>query len=110
MPTPGQSSPTISSVGASTVSNVGQNRGATSSQVSQEALALLQSERQDPDYLLDVYEAQIAGVKTELERLADEAAQTEIVAPVSGTVLRVLEESDMSQRKRLCWSWATQRT
>jgi HlyD family secretion protein len=59
----------------------------------QEALTILQAERRDPDYLLRVYDAQIASVEAELANLADEAARTEISAPVSGHVLRVLQES-----------------
>ncbi|MCM1983743.1 efflux RND transporter periplasmic adaptor subunit [Lyngbya confervoides] len=58
-----------------------------------EALAILQAEQSDPDYLEEVYAAQMASVKAELARLADEAARTTIRAPASGTVLRVLQES-----------------
>ncbi|NJM98228.1 MAG: HlyD family efflux transporter periplasmic adaptor subunit [Phormidesmis sp. RL_2_1] len=53
----------------------------------------LRAEQSDPDYLLSAYEAQIAGVEAELANLADEAAQTTISAPVSGTVLNVSEAS-----------------
>lgn len=59
----------------------------------QEAIPLLRAEQSDPDYLLRVYEAQIAGVEAELENFADEAERTTISAPVSGTVLRVPEAS-----------------
>ncbi|MEL6554519.1 MAG: HlyD family efflux transporter periplasmic adaptor subunit [Cyanobacteria bacterium J06621_11] len=59
----------------------------------QEAIPLLSAEQSDPDYLLSVYEAQIAGVEAELENLVDEADRTTISAPVSGTVLRVPEAS-----------------
>ncbi|MGD1867496.1 MAG: efflux RND transporter periplasmic adaptor subunit [Phormidesmis sp.] len=59
----------------------------------QEAIPLLRAEQSDPDYLLSVYEAQIAEVEAELENLADEADRTTISAPVSGMVLRVPEAS-----------------
>ena len=58
-----------------------------------EALPLLQAEQRDPDYLIDAYQAQIAGVEAELANLADEARRTTIAAPVSGRVLRVPEAS-----------------
>lgn len=61
--------------------------------VAEEALALLQAERQDPDYLLKVYDARIASVEAELAKLRDEAARTDIPAPIQGQVLRVLQES-----------------
>ena len=59
----------------------------------QEAIPLLRAEQRDPDYLLNAYEAQIAGVKAELANLADEAERTTITAPIGGTVLRVPEAS-----------------
>ncbi|MGD1895952.1 MAG: efflux RND transporter periplasmic adaptor subunit [Phormidesmis sp.] len=59
----------------------------------QESIALLRAEQRDPDYLISAYEAQIAGVEAELTNLADEADRTNIFAPTSGTVLRILEES-----------------
>ena len=60
---------------------------------SQEALAVLEAQQTDPDYLLAVYDAQIASVRAELNRLTDEAQKTTISAPVGGSVLRVLQES-----------------
>jgi HlyD family secretion protein len=59
----------------------------------QQDLAILQAEQQDPDYLVDVYQAEIDQVEAELARLADEAKRTDIISPVSGRVLRVPEES-----------------
>jgi len=59
----------------------------------QDALAILQAEQSDPDYLEEVYTAQIASVEAELARLADDAARTDITAPASGTVLQVMQES-----------------
>lgn len=58
-----------------------------------EALAILQAEQRDPDYLIDAYRAQIAAVEAELTNLADEASRTEIHSPVAGFVLRVLQQS-----------------
>jgi HlyD family secretion protein len=59
----------------------------------EEELSRLQAQQRDPDYQLDVYDAQIASLKAELAKLADDAARTSITAPVSGEVLRVLQES-----------------
>ncbi|MEM6451742.1 MAG: HlyD family efflux transporter periplasmic adaptor subunit [Cyanobacteria bacterium P01_D01_bin.105] len=59
----------------------------------QAAIPILRAEQRDPDYLLNVYKAQIAGVQAELTNLSDEAARTTIPAPVSGTVLSVPEAS-----------------
>lgn len=61
--------------------------------VAQDALTILQAEQRDPDYLLDVYAAQIASITAELANLADEAARTDIRFPGNGQVLRVLQES-----------------
>lgn len=58
-----------------------------------EALAVLEAEQQDPDFLIDVYEAQIAGVEAELASLADDARRTTILSPVAGQVFRILEPS-----------------
>ncbi|MEM9448830.1 MAG: HlyD family efflux transporter periplasmic adaptor subunit [Cyanobacteria bacterium P01_E01_bin.6] len=59
----------------------------------QEALPLLRAEQRDPDYLIEVYRAQIAGVEAELTNLADEALRTTMTAPVNGMVLSVPEAS-----------------
>lgn len=59
----------------------------------QEALSILRAEQQDPDYLLDVYDAQIAGVEAELAKLRDDANLTQIRSPIDGYVLRVHLES-----------------
>ncbi len=58
-----------------------------------ETLSLLRAEQQDPDYLLDVYDARIASVEAELAKLADDAKRTNIKAPIDGYVLRVEQES-----------------
>lgn len=59
----------------------------------QQDLAILQAEQQDPDYLVEVYQAEIDQVEAELARLADDAKRTDITSPVSGRVLRVPEIS-----------------
>ncbi|MEM9007270.1 MAG: HlyD family efflux transporter periplasmic adaptor subunit [Cyanobacteria bacterium P01_F01_bin.86] len=58
-----------------------------------ETIPLLQAEQSDPDYLIDVYQAQIVGIEAELANLADEARRTTIYAPVGGKVLRLPEAS-----------------
>jgi HlyD family secretion protein len=60
----------------------------------QAALALLEAQQRDPDYLLDVYSARIASVEAELAKLRDAAERTHISAPVRGQVLRVFEENE----------------
>lgn len=57
------------------------------------ALDLLQAEQQDPDYLIEVYQGQIAAVEAELLRLTDEARRTTVTAPAEGEVLRVMQKS-----------------
>ncbi|VEP18906.1 Multidrug resistance efflux pump [Hyella patelloides LEGE 07179] len=59
----------------------------------QEALSILRAEQQDPDYLLDVYDARIASIKAELAKLTDDANHTNIRSPIDGYVLRVNLES-----------------
>ena len=59
----------------------------------QQALSVLQAEQKDPDYLLDVYNARIAGVKAELAKLSDDASRTYISSPINGYVLRIFLES-----------------
>ena len=61
---------------------------------SRAALAELEAKRNDATYLYGVYEAQIAGARATVRRLRDEAARTQIRAPVSGHVLRVLQQSE----------------
>ncbi len=58
-----------------------------------ETLGILRAEQQDPDYLLDVYDARIAGVEAELAKLTDDAQRTNITSPIDGYVLRVNLES-----------------
>lgn len=59
-----------------------------------EEIPLLQAQQRDPDYLLGVYQAQMAAVEAELANLVDEASRTTVSAPSEGDVLRVIEESD----------------
>lgn len=69
-------------------------RTAAEVKAAQAELAVLEAQQRDPDYLLDVYSARIASIEAELARLQDEAKRTEILAPVSAQVLRVLEEHE----------------
>lgn len=62
-------------------------------QVARDALAVLIAEQRDPDYLEEVYQAQIAGLEAELASLADDARRTTITAPASGQVLTIQEPS-----------------
>ncbi|WP_299492305.1 HlyD family efflux transporter periplasmic adaptor subunit [Acaryochloris sp. IP29b_bin.137] len=59
----------------------------------QKAFSVLKAEQQDPDYLLEVYRAQISSTESTLVNLADEARRTVVRAPVGGNVFRVLQES-----------------
>jgi HlyD family secretion protein len=61
--------------------------------VAQEALALLQAEQSDPDYLLRVYDARIASTEAELAQLQDQAQRTQMRSPVNGQVLKVMQRS-----------------
>ena len=56
-------------------------------------LAVLQAEQQDPDYLIDVYRAQIASAEADLTKLTDEAQRTTVKTPAAGSVLRVMQKS-----------------
>jgi HlyD family secretion protein len=69
------------------------NTEASEVKVAQAALAVLQKEQTDPDYLLKVYDARIASTEAELSKLRDEAARTDIHSPVSGQVLRIHQKS-----------------
>jgi HlyD family secretion protein len=62
-------------------------------QAAQANLAVLTAEQQDPDYLVDVYNAEIAALDAELASLADDTRRTTITAPSAGQVLSVLEPS-----------------
>lgn len=62
-------------------------------EVAKAALAVVQQEQTDPDYLLKVYDARIASTQAELSKLRDEAARTEIRSPVTGKVLRIQQKS-----------------
>ena len=55
---------------------------------------ILQAEQQDPDYLLDVYQAELASAEAQLASLVDDARRTDITTPAAGQVLRILEESE----------------
>ncbi|MBI4785307.1 MAG: HlyD family efflux transporter periplasmic adaptor subunit [Oscillatoriophycideae cyanobacterium NC_groundwater_1537_Pr4_S-0.65um_50_18] len=62
-------------------------------EVARAALAVVQQEQRDPDYLLHVYDARIASTEAELANLQDEAARTNIYAPGAGRVLRIHQKS-----------------
>ncbi|QZZ21449.1 HlyD family efflux transporter periplasmic adaptor subunit [Leptothermofonsia sichuanensis E412] len=62
-------------------------------EVAKAALAVVQQERKDPDYLLKVYDARIASTEAELSKLRDEAARTDIRSPAAGRVLRIHQKS-----------------
>lgn len=62
-------------------------------EVARAALAVLQKEQTDPDYLLKVYDARIASTEAELAKLRDEANRTDMRSPVTGRVLRILQKS-----------------
>lgn len=62
-------------------------------EVARAALAVVQQEQRDPDYLLRVYDARIASTEAELAKLRDEAGRTNIYAPVAGRVLRIHQKS-----------------
>ncbi|WP_008313071.1 HlyD family efflux transporter periplasmic adaptor subunit [Leptolyngbya sp. PCC 6406] len=62
-------------------------------QSAQDTLTVLTAEQQDPDYLLEVYQAQIASLEAELATLSADAQNTAIAAPSAGQVLKVLESS-----------------
>lgn len=69
-------------------------RAASETRAAEAELARLEAEQRDPDYLLDVYDAQIAQVEAELARIRDQAVRTVIYSPVRGHVLRVFEENE----------------
>lgn len=57
------------------------------------ALSVVQQEQTDPDYLLKVYDTRITSTEAELSKLRDQAARTEIRAPVTGKVLKIDQKS-----------------
>jgi HlyD family secretion protein len=62
-------------------------------EAAQAELKLLQKEQRDPDYLLKVYDAQIASIEAQLSKLQDDASRTNIYSPIDGRVLRILQKS-----------------
>lgn len=48
----------------------------------------------DPDYLIGVYDAQIAAARADLQKLRSDETQTVLYAPASGRVLRVDQKSE----------------
>jgi HlyD family secretion protein len=55
------------------------------------ARRLMIAEQRDPDYLMGVYQGQIAAIEAELVSLADAARRTTVTAPAAGQVLTVIE-------------------
>lgn len=66
---------------------------ATEVQIARDAVAVVEQEQTDPDYLLRVYDARIASTEAELAKLQEDADRTEIRAPVQGQVLRIFQKS-----------------
>ncbi len=62
-------------------------------EAAQAELKVLQKEQRDPDYLLKVYDAQIASIEAQLSKLQDDASRTNIYSPIDGRVLRILQKS-----------------
>lgn len=62
-------------------------------EAAQAELKVLQKEQRDPDYLLKVYDAQIASIEAQLFKLQDDASRTNIYSPIDGRVLRILQKS-----------------
>lgn len=58
------------------------------------ALAEANAKRSDPDYLLRVYRAKAAAIEAQMRTLEDQASRTTVHAPITGTVLRVLQRSE----------------
>ncbi|MEB3226091.1 MAG: efflux RND transporter periplasmic adaptor subunit [Synechococcus sp.] len=62
----------------------------------QEAIAArdeLLEEQRDPDYLLEVYDAQIRSLEADLAKRTDQAQRTTIKAPITGQILRLHQEN-----------------
>ncbi|MGF1539770.1 MAG: efflux RND transporter periplasmic adaptor subunit [Pleurocapsa sp.] len=59
----------------------------------QKALSTLEAEQKDPDYLLDVYNAQIAATQAQIAKLQEDVSQTQIPSPATGRILRILEKN-----------------
>jgi HlyD family secretion protein len=62
-------------------------------EAAQAELQVLQKQQSDPDYLLKVYDAQIASLEAQLSKLQDDASRTNIYVPIDGKVLRILQKS-----------------
>jgi HlyD family secretion protein len=48
----------------------------------------------DPDYLIGVYDAQIAATQADLQKLREDAKRTVLRSPADGLVLRILQKSE----------------
>jgi len=62
--------------------------------IARDQLQRLQAEQQDPDYLLQVYDARIRSLEAELTQLIDRASRADISSPLTGQVLRIEQKSE----------------
>jgi HlyD family secretion protein len=61
---------------------------------SQQAVGEVEAKVSDPNYLLGVYDAQIAATQADLRKLREDVNQTVLRSPVAGRVLRVVQKSE----------------
>ena len=59
-----------------------------------EAVGEVEAKVSDPDYLIGVYDAQIAATQADLQKLRSDETQTLLRAPASGRVLKVDQKSE----------------
>ena len=57
-------------------------------------VAEIVAKQSDPDYLLNVYDAQIEATQADLRKLRQDASRTQLRSPVTGRVLRVAQKSE----------------
>src|SRR5579872_221048 len=60
----------------------------------EQALGEVQAKVSDPDYLIGVYDSQVAATQADLAKLRADETRTELRAPVDGRVLRVDQKSE----------------
>ena len=59
-----------------------------------EAVGEVVAKISDPDYLIGVYDSQIAATKADLKKLREDASQTILYSPANGRVLKVDQKSE----------------
>jgi HlyD family secretion protein len=59
-----------------------------------EAVGEVVAKQSDPDYLIGVYNAQIAATQADLRKLREDASRTVLLSPVDGRVLRIVQKSE----------------